>query len=414
MRTLVTLAALWWFCLGGLGAYFPFITLYLSENLGLSGAELGLVVASPPLIGLLVQPFWGQVADRSGKRGRVVALLAAGAAVGYALLYGAQSFPAVLLCTVLLSAFFTALIPSTMALSLALLPDRDRRDFGRVRTLGTLGFGASVLLLPPLLHLYQREATITRTLATEQAQPHLEMIFLVAMAMMLITAACALKLPEAASTSERAARGEWRALGRNGRFLRALAFGFIFYLSSQGAMVLFPMLVRAQGGGLDAISQMWALMLSLEIPLVYYFGRAVERIGPRGVVFIGCAAGSIRWLVSGFAEDLDWVYAAQLLHGVTVWGVILGLPVYIDAVVPGRLRSTGQGMLAMVGISLGSILSNFASGWLTEVLGPKSPAQIAGVAGLGLALVMPWLLPRLPAHPIEDIPPEDEVEHARG
>ena len=88
-------------------------------------------------------------------------------------------------------------------------------------------------------------------------------------------------------------------------------------------------------------------------------GDAGRRLGPRGVIAIGLAAASLRWGISGFSDNLGWVYAAQALHGVTVWGVVIGIPLYADRIMPARLRSTGQSLLAMVGISLGSILSKF-------------------------------------------------------
>ena len=67
-QPLLGLSVLWWFMLSGLGLFFPFYALYLSENVGLSGTQVGLVLASVPLVGLLAQPFWGGLADRSGAR----------------------------------------------------------------------------------------------------------------------------------------------------------------------------------------------------------------------------------------------------------------------------------------------------------------------------------------------------------
>ncbi len=50
------LSLYWFLSIGALGLYFPYFTLYLRENVGLSGAEIGLVYACLPLTGLLVQP----------------------------------------------------------------------------------------------------------------------------------------------------------------------------------------------------------------------------------------------------------------------------------------------------------------------------------------------------------------------
>jgi PPP family 3-phenylpropionic acid transporter len=220
--------------------------------------------------------------------------------------------------------------------------------------------------------------------------------------MLAIATVASLFVPAGGDLDKRAHRGEWRLLIRNRAYLRVLALTFMLYLFTQGAMVLFPILVREQGGGIEAISRMWLIMISLEVPLVLFLGAAVHRFGPRGVIAIGVAASALRWGVSGFATDLRLVYLAQLMHGVTVFGVILGVPVFIDRIVPARLRATAQGGLAMIGISLGSILSNLTAGWLIEAVGPMAPARIAGIASVALLLALPLLLPPAPPVSLDD------------
>lgn len=51
MQRRVVMALVWLFGLGGLGVWFPFISLYLDENLGLSGIQLGMAIA-----GLVANP----------------------------------------------------------------------------------------------------------------------------------------------------------------------------------------------------------------------------------------------------------------------------------------------------------------------------------------------------------------------
>lgn len=382
------LAAVWWFALSGLGLFFPFYSLYLREAAQLSGTAVGAVMAALPATGLLAQPLWGQIADRTGARTRVLAIVALGTALGYAGLALPSTLAGFLGGTIALAFFSTALIPTCVSVSLAALPEPSPRAFGRVRVMGTLGFGCSVGLLPFVL-----AATSASGAADDLGR--LRLAFLLAGASVGIAAAVSLLLPTRGHVALRAARGDWLELMRNGPFLRVLAFTFATYFVTQGAMVLFPILVHSQGGGIEAISRMWLVMLALEVPLVFLFGGAVARLGPRGVIAIGTAASAVRWGVSGFAEDLDLVQIAQALHGVTVWGIILGVPYYVDRVVPERLRATAQGILAMVGISLGSILSNLAAGWLTETFGATTPARVAGVASGALLLLVPLLVGRL-------------------
>jgi MFS family permease len=141
---------------------------------------------------------------------------------------------------------------------------------------------------------------------------------------------------------------------------------------------------------------MWVLMLIPEIPLIALSGASLRRLGARGLLALGVIAGGLRWTVCGLAPGSDLSIYVQLLHGVVVAGLVIGAPLYVDAAVPERLRSTGQGALAMVGLSLGGITSNLATGWLLEHYGADAPYIAVGVGALLLGCLVPLWLP--PAH----------------
>jgi PPP family 3-phenylpropionic acid transporter len=406
------MGATWFFCLAGLGVFFPYYSLYLHENAGLNATQVGIVYAVLPLTGLIAQPFWGQVADRTGSRSRVLALLAMGTAIGYGALYFWKGFVPLLFGTALLACFSTALIPACVGVTLALTSNADRHAFGLTRTWGTIGFLSLVVLFPPILHYSQS----LRGLAIAEggpSEPGLEIMFLGAGFMALICAVIARRLPQAGALAVRAPRGDWRRLMRHGPFVRLLIFALLAYLFLQGPMGLFPLFVRAHGGSLDWISWMWIPMLIVEIPIIALLGETVARIGARGLLATGVIAGGLRWLVCGLTSDLTWIFAVQILHGVTVAGLLLGGPLYVDAVVPERLRSTGQGMLAMVGISLGGISSYLSAGWLLDNVSPNAPYLAGGIGALILGCAIPLIIPpavRAAAVEGEEPPPSDQSE----
>jgi MFS family permease len=192
--------------------------------------------------------------------------------------------------------------------------------------------------------------------------------------------------------------------------VRALIFVLAAYTCVQGPMIFFPVFVRSHGGSPDAVSEMWVLMLLLEVPLLAWLGTGVKRLGARGVLATGVFAAGVRWTVCGFAPSLAWVYPVQILHGLVVAGLVIGGPLYVDAVVPERLRSTGQGLLAVAGMSVGGIASNLASGWLLERVGPWAPYAAGGLGALLLAALLPVLLPAPRRPPLEaDEPPHESI-----
>ena len=107
------MALVWFFCLGGLGVWFPLVSLYLDENAGLSGSQVGLVLALIPLMGIVAQPLWGQVADRSGSRTRVLSVVTLGAAAGYALVGEARGLLPIAASVAAMAFFASAMLPMT-------------------------------------------------------------------------------------------------------------------------------------------------------------------------------------------------------------------------------------------------------------------------------------------------------------
>ncbi len=388
----IPLTLFWFIHMGALGIFFPFYGIYLRENAGLSGTEVGLVLAMVPLVGIVAQPFWGRVADRTGARSRVLSFLSFGASLGYLALGMASGFPAIVLANAALAVFATAVLPITVSVSLAVLRDAGPHAFGFVRVWGTLGFFLLVVGFPWMLNLYQT----MRGLVPQPggaSEPGLEIMFLVAAGLVFVAALTSLALPREGVVSLRAVRGDWRVLMRNGAFLRFLLFTFAAYVLLQGPMWLFPIFIRSRGGDIETIRGMWILMLAVEVPLVLSTGSGLKRLGARGLLALGVLAGGLRWVLCGVIDDLHLLYPVQALHGVTVVGLLLGGPLYLDAVAPERLRSTGQSLLSMVGVGIAGIASNAGAGWLLEHVGPEAPYIFAGIGSLVLGTLVWWILP---------------------
>jgi PPP family 3-phenylpropionic acid transporter len=338
------------------------------------------------------------VADRTGLRARLLAVLCLGAGSCYALLWFARGFGAILGGTALLALFAAALVPTTVAVTLALTSGAGPHGFGRVRVWGTIGFLLLVAGFPRCLDLLGFEPGAFGS-AMDASEPGLAWMLPLTGVLTLAAGLFALRLPRTTALSLRAGGGDWRTLLRHRPYLHVLAFAMLGYFCLQGPMGMFALYVRAHGGSAESVSWMWIAMLLVEIPLIALSGQTLARIGPRGLLAIGVLAGGLRWTVCGFAPDLRWIYLVSLLHGVTVTGLVIGAPLYVEAVVPERLRSTGQGILAMFGASVGGISSNLGTGWLIEHVGPDAPYIVGGLGALALGALLPLILP--PPHELE-------------
>jgi PPP family 3-phenylpropionic acid transporter len=378
--------------MGSVGIVLPYYSLYLKENAGLSGTEVGWVLAVLPLVSIVVQPFWGQVADRTGARSRIVAFLSIGSALGYLALAVANGFWAILLATAALAFFGTAVLPITVSVSLAVLRDAGPHAFGFVRVWGTVGYFVLIVSFPWILDRYRT----ANGMAERQgliSEPGLEIMFVVTAALTVAAALIGFFLPRGGVVSSRAGRSDWRLLLKSSAYIRFLAFSFAAYLLSQGPMWLFPIFVRSRGGDIEAIRSMWVYMLVVEIPLVLASGSGLQRLGARGLLGIGVFVGGLRWLLCAFIDDLHLLSFVQTLHGVTVVGLLMGGPLYLDVVAPERLRSTAQAVLAMVGVGIAGIVSNLGSGWLLDTAGINVLYMATGAGSALLGCLVWWILP---------------------
>jgi MFS transporter, PPP family, 3-phenylpropionic acid transporter len=391
--TLPALSLYWFLYLAAFGILLPFFSLYLSDNAGLSGTEVGVVVTMSPLVALFAPTGWGRIADRSGSPTRVLAVATLGVAIFTAAFVWLDGFWLLAAGAAALALFTTGVIPLLISVTLLNLGENALPAFGRVRVWGTVGFLVLVVLFPLAL----RACDVLGAHSSRPAgpsEPYLWVMFPAASALTLLATWIAWRIPEPGGVKHHVHRSRWLELRRHGPFVRLLMSSFGTYLFLQGPMNLFPLYLRAHGRGLETLSQMWILMLLLEIPLIAFSGTALRHLGPRGLVRVGLAAGGLRWLVCGLVRDLRAVYAVQLLHGVTVAGVGVGSALYVESSVPARLRSTGQGLNATAGVGIGSILSNLVAGWLMDHAGVDVPFIVGGGGALLLAMMVPaWLPP---------------------
>jgi PPP family 3-phenylpropionic acid transporter len=217
--------------------------------------------------------------------------------------------------------------------------------------------------------------------------------------LVLLSALVAFLLPRKGAVGLRAARGDWHELVHNRAFLRFLGFSLLGHFLMHGPMWLFPIFVRARGGDLTTIRNMWILMLIIEIPLVFLTGSGLKRLGARGLLTVGVTVGGLRWILAAVSNDATVFFAVQALHGVTVVGFNLGSPIYLDLLAPEKLRSTAQGVHSMVGGGLAGTLSNLAAGWLVDHGGTDLLYLSCGIGLLVLGLASGWILPAVERRP---------------
>jgi PPP family 3-phenylpropionic acid transporter len=390
------LSLFWATLFGALGIFFPFYSLYLNENLGLSGKQVGLAMGVFHLVGLIGQPAWGYLADRTGARKTVLVVITLGMALGFVAFWHVKSYAALLLVSMFFAAFYTSLIPQGLSLGLGLLYRSSNSHFEWVRAFGSVGFLITCFGFPFFLD----------AVASGPDEADLGLLFPSAAAIILLTAGVVFLIPNQKNIREQAKPGAWRLLIADRKFLRFLLYVFLVNFMLDGPMFLFPIFVKkiAPENTLGTLKWLWLIMLVPEIIAIALSGRIRRRIGVRLLMFSGLAAGGLKWLACGFLGDLPVVlHVSMLLHSVYVVGALVAMPLCVNYLVPTQLRSTGQGLATMVSSSLGGgICSTLVAGWLIDHFNNAAMPQICGGIGAMLLLIIaPFLVPNVGPKPAE-------------
>src|SRR4030095_960338 len=229
----IPLTLFWFVYFGSLGIFFPYFALYLRENAGLSGTQVGVVLAIAPLIGMIAQPFWGQIADRTGARSRMLALLTLRTALGYLGLGAAEGFWPIVVAAIPLAIVGTAVFPMMTSVSLAILRGAGRHAFGNVRVWGTVGYFILIITFPWMLEYFR---IVDSVAVRGVSQPGLGLMFPVTAGLVFVAACIAFFLPRRGAVGLRAARGDWRELLHNRAFLGLLFFSLGAHFLMHGSM----------------------------------------------------------------------------------------------------------------------------------------------------------------------------------
>ena len=147
------LAGFWFVYMAGLGLVYPFQAVWYQEGAGLTGWQLGMVLALRPIVGIVGQPFFGRLADRTGARALTLAGVLGCGAVAYLALPWAPGVAAIVGVAAVAAFFGTSVMPLGLSVTMAALGERASERFGSVRMWGTVGYAVALFAFPRLLDL---------------------------------------------------------------------------------------------------------------------------------------------------------------------------------------------------------------------------------------------------------------------
>jgi SET family sugar efflux transporter-like MFS transporter len=310
----------------GLGAAlaFPFMSVFLSTEVGARPLALGTFLLVTPLASLVASTLLGRLSDARAVRRTLLIVGAVTGALGYGLFAVLRNYWVLLVVSSTLVAVASSLLPQMFAYARQVL----ERGGSTKAPLIVTGLRTVISLAwvggPPLAALL-----VARTGFTG--------LFTATAVVFGVVAVLALRLPEVAAappvedSPEPAAAGPVPRLGRS-----VLAFVLLQGAISLGVVTL-PLFVTEQLHGTTTdVGLVLGLCAALEIPLMIGFGVLAQRVDHRKLVLSG-AVVALGYHCAMLLAGSTWqVAAAQVLNAIVI-SAVMGIGIsYFQSLLPGR------------------------------------------------------------------------------
>lgn len=362
------MAVVFFFMFGAIGALSPYLSLFYKEA-GLSAMQISLLMSITPFLLFFSQPIFGPLTDRSGHRGRMLALLLLiVAGTGGVMAFG-TSFWTLLPLVALWSFFSGVLVPIGDSIALGEVV-RKGVTYPQIRLWGSVGF-----------------LIVTTVVGRAYDVISLRWAFPIYALLMAAGWYFARRLPADGVSSQRSVWPALKGLLRNRQMMAFLLLSAVIAMANAAHAAFFSVHLQAIGGTNTQIGYAWALAALMEVPLWLVLGRITKKVGPLPMLAFAGFAFAIRfWLYGATTVPLVLVFL-QVLQGLSFAVFMPTAVVFVGEMTGEELRTSGQALLVLVNSGVATILGTLGAGRIVDAYGTAVLYRVAGnvafVAGVG-------------------------------
>lgn len=368
------LAGFYFFYFAYIGAFAPFFSLYL-DGVGLSAAEIGTVMALPPVTRALAPYLWGWLADSADRRlGLVRATALAGLACWLGLFVSASFL---WICAVVLAAsfFLSAALPVVEATTLTHLGEHTGR-YGAIRLWGSIGYIVAVIGVGYVLDLF----------------PARTLLWIVTIAL-LGTLAFAWLIPDARQAPHAAAQQPIADVLKQPTVIALIIACALMAVAHGPYYAFYSIHLVDHGYSTGLTGWLWALGVICEIAIFLWLPRLYAAFTLRSILIASFALAAVRFLAIGWgADSLALLLFAQTLHAASFGSFHAAAIGIVHQLFRGRHQARGQAIYGSLTFGVGGTLGSLASGYLWEHAGPAFTFSGAAACAFGGTLLIVWKL----------------------
>jgi len=343
------------FGFASLSSWIPMFNLWLETN-GLSGIQIGIVASIPWLLMLVIQPFWGMLADKHGKL-LCLKISLIGAILLFILFPFVKSGVVLIaVMTVALSLFNTPVLPFLDSIALDQVESKHINSYSTIRFWGAIGYALGASFTGWLISIIGVQAA-----------------FFSSGGFLLLCYLSALKIINVKQEAS-AVDIEFKHLGKiiSNKILLIFLFIIVIVSISQSAITFFLALYMKQIGASSETTGMAIGMEGIsELPFYFIAAWLLQRMAPGKVVFMAIIATAVRLFLYSINSNPDLVIFIETMNGLT-WTLLWVSSVeFVNSLVPAKFRTTGQSMLWAAYFGAGAVSGNILSGWMYQFMPMK-------------------------------------------
>ncbi|MDB4837489.1 MFS transporter [Marinomonas sp.] len=355
-----------------LGVMGPYISVYY-QSIGLTASEIGRLMSTITLSGILIPHFWGWLTTKIGLPKRVMQVAALGCLVAVIPFNWTNEFETLWLLTCLMALFYSALIPMLDALAVRSIRYLDV-PYTRIRVGGSIGYVIAVAGVGFLIDFFGFGVVIP----------------VMCVSMAFAVAASFFIKEQSYEANVQKATVSFLSLVKGHESILFFVLAFLAYMSHAPFNVFFAVHLSDAGYGGEEIGLLMALGVIIEIILFIFFGNIVKHFSVVYLIAFCFLIGIVRWFFVGWFVDELWVVViTQLLHCITFALFHMVSIEQIRRLFPERYGSQGQAMYSAFAIGLGGGIGMVLSGYLWEWVGGAWVfTAAAGASALALMILL--------------------------
>lgn len=327
-----------------------FLPIYLRSK-GLTGTEIGWVLAIGPFATIIAQPFFGYMSDKYKTIKRMILICICGLLLSGFIFFQAEQLVYILL-TGMVFYFFTTPV---VALGDSLGQRRANElgiAFGSIRTWGSIGFATSSLLIG---------AFLTNVGIGYMMWPYL--------ILGTISLFFATRLTDVKANEESVEMSDIKKLVQNKPFFIFLLFIMFITIAHRTNDSFIGLHIQNLGGTEQLVGLAWFVGLVSEAIVfalaVYWFKKypSIVFVIIAGFIYI------VRWVLFAQATEPYEIIILQITHGITFAVLYVASFDYISKLTPKLLESTGHLLFYSVFFGVSGIIGSLAGGTILDTYG---------------------------------------------